>query len=78
MLDFLFAVGQFLCLLGLLYGLILTVVHRDCVDSLRRHYDPIIGHDWLSIERIWKERPSQAPTAQSETSSESTRVTHAL
>ena len=49
MLDFLFAVGQLLCVVGLLYGCVMSIVHRDCVDSLRAHYDPIIGHDWLKI-----------------------------
>ncbi len=47
MLDFLFALIQFLCLLGLLYGALLCLVHRDCVDSLRSPYDPLIGHDWI-------------------------------
>ena len=49
MVDFLFAVGQLLCVVALLYGCVMSIVHRDCVDSLRAHYDPIIGHDWLKI-----------------------------
>jgi hypothetical protein len=52
MVDILFAVGQFLCVVGLLYGLVLTVAHRDCVDDLRAHYDPVAGHDWLEIRTI--------------------------
>jgi hypothetical protein len=49
MLDFVFAVGQLLCILGLLYGLFLVLAHSDCVDAMRQHYDPITGHDWLAI-----------------------------
>ena len=49
MLDFLFAAGQFVCSIGLLYGLILTIAHRDCVDTLPPHWDPIAGHEGLTI-----------------------------
>jgi len=49
MLDFLFATGQFVCCIGLLYGLILTIAHRDCVDTLPPHWDPIAGHEGLEI-----------------------------
>jgi hypothetical protein len=48
MLDFLFALGQFFCLLALLYGLFLVLAHGDCVDEMRQHYDPITGHDCLA------------------------------
>jgi len=58
MLDFLFAVGQFFCVLGLLYGLFLVLSHSDCVDSQRQHYDPITGH-----EMVRDELTSRAPTA---------------
>jgi hypothetical protein len=57
MLDFLFAVGQFFCILGLIYGLFLVLSHGDCVDSLRSHYDPITGHELTRGERT-----SHAPT----------------
>jgi hypothetical protein len=49
MLDLLFALGQFLSVIALLYGLILTVAHHDCIDEMRSSYDPITGHDWLPI-----------------------------
>jgi hypothetical protein len=60
MIDFLFAAGQFLCFGGLLYGLVLTIVHRDCTDSLGAPYDPLLGHDWLKIEAV----PHQARIAE--------------
>ena len=65
MVDFLFAVGQFVCFIGLLYGLILTIVHGDCVDTLQPHYDPIAGHDWLAL-RIAPYRRHEPPRASSE------------
>ena len=65
MVDFLFALGQFFCVLGLIYGLILTIAHRDCVDSLRPHYDPIVGHDWLSIT-VQENEPRLLPPAERE------------
>lgn len=46
MLDFLVAVGQFLCFIGLLYGLILTLANWKYAGSTECRYDPIIGHDW--------------------------------
>ena len=46
MLDFLFALGQFFCVIGLIYGLLLAVVHAECVDAMRSSYDPIAGHEW--------------------------------
>jgi hypothetical protein len=52
MVDLLFALGQFLSVIALLYGLILTVAHRDCVDEMRSSYDPITGHDWLAIRAL--------------------------
>lgn len=52
MLDFLFALGQFLCVVGLIYGFILVMSHGDCVDSMRAHYDPVTGHDWLTIKAV--------------------------
>ena len=39
-------------LVGLAAGLFLTVVHRDCVDTQRPRYDPIIGHDWLRVQPL--------------------------
>jgi hypothetical protein len=47
MFDFFFALGQFASILGLIYGFILVMAHADCVDSMRAHYDPVAGHDWL-------------------------------
>ena len=52
MLDFLFALGQFLCLIGLFYGLVLTIAHGDCVDTMRAQYDPIVGHEWLIVPPV--------------------------
>ena len=52
MIDFLFAAGQLLCLAGLLYGLFLTIVHRDCTDSLRATQDRDIAQEWLKIETV--------------------------
>ena len=72
MVGFLFAVGQFLCVLGLLYGLILTIAHRDCVDTLRAHYDPIAGHDWLSFTIV--ERTRRPPPAAPETARNASRA----
>jgi hypothetical protein len=46
-LDFLVALAQFACFIGLLYGAFLCLAHHDCVDDLRAHYDPVTGHDWL-------------------------------
>ena len=51
MLDFLVAVAQFVCFLGLLYGAFLWLAHGDSVDRLRSYYDPISGHDWLEQNR---------------------------
>ena len=50
MLDFLVAVAQFFCFVGLLYGAFLSLAHADCVDEMRPYYDPIAGHDWLSLK----------------------------
>ena len=72
MVDFLFAVGQFLCVLGLLYGLILTIAHCDCADTLRAHYDPIAGHDWLSI--TIEERNRRSPAAAAERARSASRA----
>ena len=49
MLDFLLALLQFSCVLGLLYWVILVTAHGDCVDAMRPYYDPIAGHDWLRV-----------------------------
>ena len=49
MLHFLFATGQFLCITGLLYGALLVSAHAGCADSMRQHYDPIKGHEWLRL-----------------------------
>ena len=46
MLDFLFALGQFICVIGLLYGLVLTIVTWKYAGSTECRYDPVIGHDW--------------------------------
>ena len=50
MLDFLVALAQFACLIGLGYGAFLCFAHHDCVDDLRAHYDPISRHDWLALK----------------------------
>src|SRR5687768_16178492 len=59
MLDFLFAAGQFLCVLGLIYGLFLVLSHDDCVDSMRRHYDPITGHE-MTRDELTSAAPASA------------------
>ena len=46
MLDFLFALGQFLCVIGLLYGMILSIVNWEYSYPTERRYDPVTGHDW--------------------------------
>ena len=45
MLDFLFTVGQFLCVIGLLYGMILSIVNWEYSDPIERRYDPVTGHE---------------------------------
>jgi hypothetical protein len=44
-LDFLFAIGQFLCVIGLLYGMILSVVNWEYSDPIERRHDPVTGHE---------------------------------
>ena len=60
MLDILFAMGQFLSVVALLYGLILIVAHGDCVDTLRRHYDPVTGYPSLRISIVRDDSASRA------------------
>ena len=62
MLDFLFALGQFFSVLGLLYGLFLVLAHSNCVDEMRQQYDPITGHDWLAIRIVRQHAASRAST----------------
>jgi hypothetical protein len=50
MFDLLFALGQFICAVGLLCGLILTIVHHDCVEEVRARYNPMAGHYWVPAE----------------------------
>jgi len=47
MLDLVVALAQFLCIVVLVYGAILTLLHRGCVDAARATYDPLSGHEWL-------------------------------
>ncbi len=67
MLDFLVALAQFACFLGLGYGAFLCLAHHDCVDNLRAHYDPISGHDWLAVESETNLRIAIVPMTQEET-----------
>ena len=67
MLDFLFALGQFLSVLGLLYGLILVIAHSRYVDAMRPHYDSVIGHDWFAIRTVPHESASYPSGAEPET-----------
>ena len=46
MLDFLFALGQFICFIGLLYGLVLAIVNYRYAGPDECRYDPVVGHDW--------------------------------
>ena len=46
MLDFLFALAQFICVIGLLYGLVLTIVNWKYAGPMECRFDPAIGHDW--------------------------------
>jgi ABC-type lipoprotein release transport system permease subunit len=46
MVDFLFALGQFICLIGLLYGVILAVLNHKYVGATESRYDPVTGHEW--------------------------------
>ena len=41
MLDFLFAVGQFLCVIGLLYGMVLSIVNWKYSNPIEGRYDPV-------------------------------------
>jgi hypothetical protein len=63
MLDLLFALLQFSCVLGLLYWVILVVAHGDCADVMGRYYDPIAGHDWLGLREAGDESASRASIA---------------
>ena len=63
MLDFLFALLQFSCVLGLLYWVILVMAHGDCRDAMRPYYDPIAGHDWLQLRVTGDELASRASIA---------------
>jgi hypothetical protein len=75
MLDFLFALGQFLSVLGLLYGLILVIAHGRGVDAIPPHYDPVIGHDWFAIGTVPHQSASHPSNAEPETRDQnSTRV----
>lgn len=46
MLDFLFTVGQFLCVIGLLYGMILSIVNWEYSDPIELRYDPGTANEW--------------------------------
>ena len=46
MLDFLFAIGQFLCVIGLLYGMVLSIANWEYSHPIERRYDPVTGHEW--------------------------------
>ena len=67
MLDFLVALAQLACFLGLGYGAFLCLAHHDYVDDLRAHYDPISGHDWLALKHETELRVSIVPMTQEET-----------
>ena len=47
MVDLVFAIGQFLCVIGLLYGLILTLVNWKYAGPIECRTDPVIGDDWF-------------------------------
>jgi hypothetical protein len=68
MLDILLAAGQFLCVMGLVYGVVLTLLHRDCLDGLRAEYNPLAGHDRLGarparVTATRRPRPLRRPAA---------------
>jgi hypothetical protein len=46
MVDLLFAFGQFLCVIGLLYGLILTIANWKYAGPVECRDDAVIGHEW--------------------------------
>ena len=46
MLDYLFALGQFSCVIGLLYGLILSVVNYKYSSAPEHRYGPATGDEW--------------------------------
>ena len=48
MVDFLFALGQVLCVLGLLYGayLCITFAPEEKPSKAAVHFDPITTHAW--------------------------------
>ena len=45
-LDFLFAIGQILCVIGLLYGMILSIANWKYSHPIEPRYDPVTGHEW--------------------------------
>lgn len=52
MLDLLVAVGQVICVTGLVYGFIIVMVHADCVDTVSRQFDLMLGRDRLEIKTV--------------------------
>lgn len=61
MIDFLFALGQFICVIGLIYGALLAAGRIDWLEDLPADSfkcDPLTGHDTAS--------PGRAAVEQSE------------
>jgi len=61
MIDFLFAVGQFLCIIGLIYGGLLAAARIDRLENLPAaslKCDPLTGHDTGSAGKAVAERHS--------------------
>ena len=55
--DFLFGLGQVICVVGLLYGAYLAITYVDREDQLsankpqvqpHANYDPLTGHVWTA------------------------------
>lgn len=67
MLDFLIALGQFACLLGLGYGAFLCFTHHDRVEHLVAHDEPIAIHDWLVLKHETRLRVVIIPMTREET-----------
>jgi len=61
MIDFLFALGQFLCVVGLIYGGLLAAARIDWLEDLPAgslKCDPLTGHDTVSAGKAAAERCS--------------------
>ncbi len=64
MVDFLFAAGQALCIVGLLYGAYVSITFRPDEDVARKKttHDPLTTHMWRAPDETmddWSRRAAQ-------------------